>query len=162
MTKRRFSPLIGSVLLCVIVAPDLSAQTIPYGTESWDPEKFGNHRIVLEVQDAADAVRAHMPWRRRDVEPDRKDVIIVESATGSRVNKVARLEIKQAYGDVIFQAPGKGLYYAYFMPYTLEGRNYPKVTYSAPEATADSFRMKTLRKGACCMSAQIWGLPSNE
>ena len=30
----------------------------PYTTGSWDADKLGNHRVVLEVSVAADAVRA--------------------------------------------------------------------------------------------------------
>ncbi|MBN2206592.1 MAG: hypothetical protein JW742_04240, partial [Candidatus Aminicenantes bacterium] len=116
-------------------APDLG----PYGTGSWDAAALGNHRAVLRVKKAADAVYARIPWRRRDANPQEKAVFVYDAATGKRILNVYRAEVNREFGDVVFQprtVPGD--YYAYYMPHKSEGRNYPKVTYLEPAATADA------------------------
>jgi len=70
-------------------------------------------------------VWAHIPWRRRDAEPERKNVIVVEGRSGGRVSNVLPLDLKQSEGDILFQAPEAGTYFVYYMPYTSKGRNYP-------------------------------------
>ena len=110
-----------------------------YTTGTWDADSLGNHRIVLEVTDGADAVYAHIPWRRRDRYPENVATILVDAATGELIRNVARLEINREYGDLIFEPvtiPGR--VYVYYMPWVMEGRsNYPTVTYREPQNTAD-------------------------
>lgn len=110
-----------------------------YGTGTWDAAALGNHRAVLRVEKKADAVFARIPWRRRDINPQDKAVLVYDSSTGNRIHNAYRADINREFGDIIFQpqtVPGD--YYFYFMPYKAEGRNYPKVTYLAPESTADA------------------------
>jgi len=111
---------------------------VPYGIGSWDADTYGNHRAVVRVASAADAVSAHIRWRRRDLQPERKNILIVEAKTGGRVLNVFRQFITREEGILVFQAPSAGDYYVYYMPNVGSGRsNYPKVTYPEPEATAD-------------------------
>ncbi len=106
----------------------------------WDRFTLGNHRAVVRVARAADAVWAHIPWRRRDLRPEDKHIVVVDAATNLRVANVARLGVTRECGDLAFQpATVPGTYYVYFMPYVSTGRkNYPTVTYPPPEETADS------------------------
>jgi hypothetical protein len=86
------------------------------------------------------AVRARIPWRRPDLEPDTKNIVVVDAASGERVMNVLPLEVNRESGDIVFE-PGTvpGDYYIYYMPYKSEGRkNYPTVKYDPPELTADS------------------------
>jgi len=118
-----------------VAAPDAD---VPYGVGSWDADALGNHRVVLKVDAAAAAVFAHMPWRRRDLQPERRNLVVVSAATGGRVTNVSRIDITREYGDIVFEAPSAGDYYVYYLPNVGAGRsNYPKVTYPEPEATAD-------------------------
>jgi hypothetical protein len=114
--------------------------TIPhYGTGTWDSDTLGNHRVVVQVHGTADAVWAHIDWRRRDKDPENKEIIVIDGQTGKRVENVARVSITQESGDLVFQpVSGAGEYYVYFMPYqgTLKA-SYPKITYLAPTHTAD-------------------------
>ena len=131
------------ILICLLAAPAAAAMPFPpqevrYGTGSWDAETFGNHRAVLQVSEKAETVWAHIPWRRRDAEPERKNVIVVEGRSGGRVSNVLPLDLKQSEGDILFQAPEAGTYFVYYMPYTSKGRNYPVVTYQEPRDTADA------------------------
>ena len=61
-----------------------AGETVSYGTGSWPETGNGNHRAVVRVADNADAVRAHSEWRRRDRDPETKDVRVVDLATGQR------------------------------------------------------------------------------
>jgi hypothetical protein len=109
-----------------------------YGVGTWDAATLGNHRAVIRVEAKADAVLARIPWRRRDLNPQDKAVFVYDATTGNRILNVYRSDIGRESGVIVFQpqtVPGD--YYVYYLPYKTEGRNYPKVTYIAPEATAD-------------------------
>lgn len=110
-----------------------------YGTGTWDSDTLGNHRAVVRVSGSADAVWAHIEWRRRDKDPENKEIIIIDGKTGKRVQNVARINVTRECGDIVFQpVSGAGEYDVYFMPY--EGNlksNYPKISYLAPTATAE-------------------------
>jgi hypothetical protein len=146
--------LVLSSLLCVVVLAALGAQvparraatprvTIPaaspaYTTGSWDADRLGNHRVVLDVAAPVEAVRARIPWRRRDVDPEKKNLIVIDARTGERVLNVTRLSVTREVGDLVFQpVSGRGRYFVYYLPNVGSGRsNYPKVTYPEPEDTA--------------------------
>ncbi|MFW6140520.1 MAG: glycoside hydrolase domain-containing protein [Acidobacteriota bacterium] len=114
------------------------AMEVPYGTGEWDREKYGNHRAVCEVREKADAVFIHIPWRRRDFNPGKKEVMVIDRITEKRVMNVFRGEINREYGELVFQpVSGPGLYDIYYLVNRMEGRsNYPKVVYPKPEQTA--------------------------
>ncbi len=111
---------------------------VPCGVGDWDAQRLGNHRVVLNVADQAAAVAVHIPWRRRDHQPEKKRVILIDAATDQPVNNVYALQVNREYGDFLF-APvtGPGRYYLYTMPYTATGTHYPEVSYKTPEQDAD-------------------------
>jgi hypothetical protein len=76
---------------------------VRYGTGNWDAAAYGNHRAVVRVEAQADAVRVRIPWRRRDENPEKKNVIVVDAATGARVKNVCPLAISREYGDFVFR-----------------------------------------------------------
>lgn len=82
----------------------------------WPPE-LGHHRAIVVVSDAAPAVRVRIPWRRRDRDPQNKDVAVLNDSTGARVTNVARIEIRREYGDIAFEAAAPGKYAVYYLPY---------------------------------------------
>ena len=104
----------------------------------WNPDSLGNHRAVLRVTAATPAVRAHIPWRRRDADAANR-ALIVTDASGARIDDVARIRIDREAGDIAF-APGAGAgtYFVYWMPFASTGGNYPKVTYPPPANTASA------------------------
>ncbi|HLP45820.1 MAG TPA: glycoside hydrolase domain-containing protein, partial [Candidatus Kapabacteria bacterium] len=65
---------------------------IPYTTGNWDAASLGNHRVKIHVADKTDAIALHIPWRRRDLEPEKKNVIIVDAQTGQRIDNVFRVD----------------------------------------------------------------------
>ena len=126
-----FMILVAALLYCM--------QEVPYGTGSWDQDLYGNHRVVIQVNEKADAVWLHVPWRRRDVNPELKAAILIDGQTEKQVLNLCRININHEFGDFILQpTSGPGKYYLYYLPYQMEGRsNYPKVNYPEPEQTAD-------------------------
>ncbi|MBZ5495793.1 MAG: DUF6067 family protein [Acidobacteriia bacterium] len=130
-------------LLPAFAAP-LCAQQVRYGTGTWDAETLGNHRAVLKVAEKAAAVWAHIPWRRRDAEPEKKNIIVIEENTGKKVANLRRINVNRSYGDIVFQALNPGTYDVYYLPYSSKGRNYPVVTYQAPQDSADPVWSKSI------------------
>ncbi len=109
-----------------------------YGVGIWNNGKYGNHRAIINVQQPADTVWINIPWRRRDSDPDKKNIIIVKADTEDQVKNVIPININNEYGDIIFQAETSGLYYVYYMPWEVSGgRSFPKITYPSFTIEAD-------------------------
>lgn len=110
-----------------------------YGTGSWTVEGYGNHRAVVHVPEKNEAVIAHLEWRRRDVRPESKNVIVVDALTGERLKNVVVLGIDNESGDIAFRPEtSPGDYYVYYMPYITTGWMYsPSNNYLLPEKTFD-------------------------
>ena len=129
--------LASTLLLAGVLATQLP-DGIARGVGEWEPEGLGNHRFVVEAP-AAREVRVDLPWRRRDANPEGKAVIVVAAKSGERVVNVRRVLVTPETGSFLFEpSAGAGLYYFYYLPYTTEGKNYPKVTYLAPEVRANN------------------------
>jgi len=116
-----------------------AAQDVPYGIGSWPEEGRGNHRALVRVAEVADAVRVHITWRRRDRDPETKDIRVYDSATGARVTNTVRISVTREAGDLAFQpATAPGTYEVYYLPYSPGKGNFDDPgTYFAPEDTAD-------------------------
>jgi hypothetical protein len=137
----------------------LAAQELRYGTGTWEPDRYGNHRVVLKVAAPADAVWAHIAWRRRDAGPEKKNLIVVDSKSGMRVNNVARPSVTREAADIVFQARSAGEYDVYYLPYTgTVAASYPKITYPPPEATADGAWLASHIVGAGKPGVERWRL----
>ena len=83
--------MIGLMAVLVCSGAPLVPQQARYGTGSWDAEALGNHRAVLKVAEKADAVWAHIPWRRRDLDPEKKNIIVADDA-GKRITNLLRIK----------------------------------------------------------------------
>ena len=116
-----------------------ASKDIPYGTGSWDAENMGNHRVIVYVDEKSEAVKVHIPWRRRDMFPERKNIVIIDASTGAKIKNIIRLKVNREWGDLVFQphtVPGD--YYIYYMINKMQGRsNYPTVIYPEVEQTAE-------------------------
>ena len=125
-----------AALIALLAAPAL-AQEVPFTVGRWEPDSTGNHRAVVRVGAAGDAVRVHLDWRRRDRDPERKRIVVVSAATGTRVTNSVAAQVTREAGDVVFQAGASGDYWVYWMPYQGTFRsNYPRITYRPPDSTA--------------------------
>ncbi|MBK6782146.1 MAG: DUF5107 domain-containing protein [Gemmatimonadetes bacterium] len=141
----------GAVLAALArVGPVAAAEgSLTYGVGRWEPDSLGHHRAVVRVSAAAPAVRVNIPWRRRDQRPEQVNAVVVAEATGRRVRNVARMAISREAGELVFQADQPGTYYVYYLPYTGTFRsNYPRITYRAVEATADTAWLRRHGLGA--------------
>lgn len=133
--------LILLVLLQTIAAQVKYEYPAPalYGTGEWDEDSLGNHRVVLNIEDKADIVRAIIPWRRRDHDPEKKGIIIIDADSGERIQNILKVSISREYADILFQpktVPGE--YHVYYMKHIMYGRiNYPTVTYPEILENAD-------------------------
>ena len=138
-----FIALVSALGLSMLAAQGMNTAYKPskqfYGTGTWNADSLGNHRVVLRVLSRSDAVRAHIPWRRRDLRPEQKNVIVVDATTGKKITNVKWIRINREAGDVVFEpqtAPGE--YYVYYLVYRSRGsQNYPKGYYQPMERTAD-------------------------
>ena len=108
---------------------------LDYGLGQWNSEKYGNHRVVLRVEKKSPAVYAFVPWRRRDYQPEKKKLILVDGSTGKEIKNFIRLSISREKGEILFEpqtVPGD--YYLYYLPNVMTGRsNYPTVVYPPPD-----------------------------
>ena len=136
--------LLGLFALFAIAftASAVPTQEVKYGIGQWDPESgLGNHRAVVRVGATAmskafsskrgtkkapevptlakpAAVHVIIPWRRRDLEPEKKNIVVVDAASGGRVINVLALAVNREYGDFLFEpqtVPGN--YFIYYMLY---------------------------------------------
>ncbi|MEZ4417753.1 MAG: DUF6067 family protein [Gemmatimonadota bacterium] len=106
---------------------------------AWEPDlpagqagrSRGNHRAVVVVDSAPGGlVRVRIPWRRRDADPERKGVAVVNATDGTPVAHAVLLSADNAAGDVVFEAtPGATTYHVYYLPWETNGGYYPRVTY---------------------------------
>ena len=131
-------------LFCLFAYSSLQAQAVPtdelYGVGIWNADSLGNHRVIVSVDKPADAVLATIDWRRRDLNPEAKNLIVVDAATGERITNVCRFTIDRERGEVVFQpqtVPGD--YYIYYLKNVMSGSPYyPTVNYPAFENTASA------------------------
>ncbi len=132
---------LNAIVVGVSVSASVAAlaQEVPYGVGSWPEGERGNHRAIVRVDKPAEAVRAYIPWRRRDPDPQGKDIRVFDAATGKRVMNVARITVNRDYGDIVFQpATVPGNYEVYYMPCTAAGDYFQDAgTYVKPQNTAD-------------------------
>jgi len=112
----------------------------------WDVNRRGNHRALVSVKKGdSKGVRVRLPWRRPDLDPGRKRVIIVDAATGKEVTNVYVEQISAEEGTLAFQPlTVPGIYEIYYLPYTFrkvsDDARYgaPWNDYLSPEYQADT------------------------
>ncbi len=115
-----------------------------YGTAKWNADSLGTHRVIIKVSEKADAVVAHIPWRRRDRNPEKKGIYIFDAFSGKRITNTVWVNVNREFGDVIFQPstiPSE--YYVYYLLYRAKpAGNYPKGYYLPVQQTADTSWLK--------------------
>ena len=118
---------------------DMTISGIPYRVGKWDlAGGYGNHRACVRVEERAEAVQVHIPWRRRDPNPEKKAVLVVDALTGKQVKNAVTLAVNQEFGDILFEpTSGPGEYHVYYFPVQPAQGNFPKARYVSPQQTAD-------------------------
>ncbi|HOW84526.1 MAG TPA: DUF6067 family protein [Candidatus Aminicenantes bacterium] len=144
MSRHKLLSLLRHSALAATLAPGLLFPA-PAVAADWDPESgLGGHRVVVRVEAAAvqpppRIARVTIDWRRRDADPEKKNVLVFDAATGRRVVKVLPVRLGREAAEFLFEPPTvPGDYFFYYLPYKSEGRrNYPNVRYDPPAWSAD-------------------------
>ena len=139
------------------MTPVVAAESIRYEVpgRKWEAS-LGTHRAVVRVDAAAPASRVRLEWRRRDPEPEKKGVIVVDAATGQRVTNVVALAISAEAGDIVFEpTSGAGEYDIYFLPGDPGHGSFPTAKYLPPQDTAAA-EWKTKIAGASVARVVRW------
>lgn len=118
------------------------------------PDMKGNHRAVVRIDKSdLDAVVATIPWRRPDLRPETKKVVVYGVKTGKEVANVNVLEFSSEMGRIVFQPlAGETDYYVYYLPYKFrkgwDDARYGKPwnDYLAPNYNADPAWVKSIEK----------------
>jgi hypothetical protein len=117
--------------------PDLT-----YGVGTWKQDELGNHRALVRVNAHANPTRVHIPWRRRDANPELKEVVVMNMTTAKPVKNVVKVNITRESGDFVFQPDSvPGDYAFYFLPYNQPASDaiwFATDQYLTPENTADA------------------------
>ncbi|HEY4319850.1 MAG TPA: glycoside hydrolase domain-containing protein [Gemmatimonadales bacterium] len=149
---RRFAGVVG-FSVCALAASRASGQTVPWRIGRWNPDSFGNQRVVVQVPGTPDAsVRVVIPWRRRDSDPAAKRWILTDNSNRRIANALA-LSLTRDSIDVVFQpVAGRGTYYLYYLPYvgTVKS-NYPKISYPGPDSIWAAEWAITARRSAATL-----------
>jgi hypothetical protein len=108
------------------------------GNNAWDADSLGNHRAVVTFNGRGNIARTVILWRRRDMDPWDKRIIVEDAKTKQKVANVKTGIINNEKAELWFEpTSGTGKYYVYYMAAKNEGRsNYPKGVYLSPENTA--------------------------
>lgn len=99
---------------------------------AWKADMQGNHRAVVHVDDKAAAVVAELPWRRPDLRPETKKIVVVDAKTGENIQNVYIQTLTSEKGVVAFEpltVPGD--YYIYYLPYKYR-KGYDDARYGKP------------------------------
>lgn len=136
----------------------LQAQEVPYGVGTWPEAGRGNHRALVRVESPVPAVRAHLPWRRRDRGPEKKDIRVFDAATGKQVTNVAVIRVARESGDIAFApvtVPGD--YEVYYLPYNPGTGNFDEAgSYFAPEDHASPEWCEAAHLNPAGITAGAW------
>jgi hypothetical protein len=107
--------------LAVSASPTSVPPVLPYAVAAtpWAIDQRGDQRVLVTVTQSVDAVRVDIPWRRRDCNPQDKNIVVVDATTGEVVGNRLATSIKAEFGTIVFQpqtVPGN--YYLYYLPST--------------------------------------------
>jgi hypothetical protein len=135
---------------------------LPYAVakEPW-AEGLGDQRAIVHVEQKADAVMARIPWRRRDRDPERKQIIVMDSTTGLHATNIARVHLDRFEGVLAFQpqtVPGD--YWVYYLPFEPEPGwgNYTRDYLGAKETAAPDWKERLPKEPKDLPSATVLGL----
>lgn len=158
---RLSSLLVCCYFFCISLPAD--AQVVPYSIAQspWNADSLGNHRALVRVQQAGQLARVIIPWRRSDLHPEMKRIIVQDAQDGQLIKNVYVKASTREKGDIIFQSvPAHSGYNIYYLPYKNEGRsNYPRGVYLPPATIAEEnwltkARTSSLRPNAVCTGLQ--------
>ncbi len=130
------------ICLLILFLATVHAQQINFTSadDGWNADSLGNIRAVVHFNGTGSIARVVIEWRRRDVDPQKKRIIVQDAQTQQRIKNIKIESVSREYGELFFEPiSGSGVYYVYYMPYKNEGRsNYPRGVYLKPDITASA------------------------
>ena len=103
---------IALVFVLLMIVNPLFSQELKYtdGANAWNPDSLGNHRAILEFNGNATIAKATIAWRRADLNPSDKRIIIQDAKTGKKITNVQVASFDREVGTILFEAiSGKGV-----------------------------------------------------
>ena len=118
------------------------AQEINYVSKNndWDADSLGNQRVVLTIENTeAKIAYASIDWRRSDLNPESKKIILVDS-TSNKTIKVEVASVNRETGLLYFEpVKDHNKYFVYYLPYKVNRKsNYPNIQYLKSEQAVNS------------------------
>ena len=126
------------IIILSVFIPSL-CWSINYTTpENPWPEKYGNHRAVLNISENTEAAHLNLEWRRHDNAPDQKQFLIIHVESGEVIENIHRIKVNNEVCELSFGPVKKtGKYYFYYLPYEVQlGYGFYNKGYSKPEKPA--------------------------
>jgi hypothetical protein len=150
-----------AALGCLNARASLDFPVAEYGVGSWETKGHGNHRAVLEVKEASPVVKAVIPWRRRDANPEQKAILLFNE-NGERVRNLKILSLTGDQGELLFEAATPGKYYLYYLPYNPGVGNFDDPgTYFLPQETAAADWLSKVGSIAAPPEARLMQIQAN-
>jgi len=147
----------------MVFAPDGIPFTI--ADSIWNADSLGNHRAIVKVDGSGilHAVKVTLPWRRSDMRPETKKIVVVDSKTGEKIKNVSIIAFSLEKGVVAFQPKTvPGIYEVYYLPAKfkkgwVEGRSVPRWNdYLPPEYdTEPGWEQEVKRNPAAIPEAKV-------
>ena len=117
LSRRDFSKMVAAALgTFAVVRPEAISLAQPGAPATTDvlmpnvqyrvgpcwPSELGDVRALVSAPKGGGTVRVRVPWRRRDADPQNKEIIVRDAHTGKTVENVAAIEVNREYGDIAF------------------------------------------------------------
>lgn len=111
-------------------AAELQFPEMQYGLSVWPEDGgYGNHRVIVNHinSKSVGAVLAIIPWRRRDLSPEKKLVRVFDSRDGKEIKNVVIIKATNETGVIAFEPTvnpvedhrNRGEYEIYYLPFHL-------------------------------------------
>lgn len=101
--------------------------------QPWDVNLLGNHRAILNLDRTyTSPILVEIPWRRPDLNPETKKIIIVDAESGKSIDEVSVIENNPEKGTIVFKPiSGSKTYFIYYLPYKFR-KGYDDARYGKP------------------------------
>jgi hypothetical protein len=140
-----------------------SPDGIPFtiADSAWNFDRLGSQRalVAVEQSDASHTVQVTLPWRRADLRPETKKIVIMDSKTGQEIKNVSILDFSSERGVIVFQPQTiPGLYEIYYLSANFK-KGYGDARwgkpnhYLPPEYAAEPVWEKTVKENSAAIPA---------
>lgn len=110
-------------------------------------KSLGNHRFIIQFKGKGETCLAEIPRRRADIDPSKKNVVIINAKSKLAVRDILIKKITNESGVILFKSQkGSDLYYVYYLPHESTGSYYPKLNYTPQSKSEDSVWQQKYKK----------------